>query len=189
MIEKVIPYLNTKLEALNYATVRHGLCRKIADASGEAAPREYCAGGEFKPVELDFAQGTSYWRRLSSATITEKDADQLASCEIVMDVRERLRLVMYIPKNRLSEDDQYSEDRIVQAVMGPLITKSPALKNSLKAKSVTITPEGFIVDSAALLAEEYDNISRVDIKYQNAYIAIDFLVSVVINKNCLQGEC
>ena len=190
ILEKSINYLNGKLDALGYASALIGLCRKVADDKGVAGPKQYCSGGEFKAIDPDYTNGTSYWRRISDPVIAEASAENsLASCELPLQITERLRLVMYVPKAKLTKDDSYCEERIATTVIRELTTRSAAFKNLLSAKSVALFAETYKTEGAAVLAEEYDDIGRSAIRFEIAYLAIDFTLTIIISRKCLPEEC
>jgi hypothetical protein len=189
MTEKIITYLNLKLAQLNYISKMYELCEKKKDGAGHEEPKQYCTNGEFKAIDLDFSNGTSYWRKLSPTAFGEDASSQTTSCEFPVQVTNKIRLVCFIPKGKLSADDAYSADRVGMTVAKQLTTKTAQLKNYLKAKRVTVIVDQYNTNSREVINEEYTDIKKQDINFENVYMSIDLTVTAIVSKDCIETEC
>lgn len=187
MTQDIISYLNTKLAGSNYFSTIYELCNKVAKGD-HAEPMQYCSNGELKAIDLDFTNGTAYWRRDSATNVSSAEPD-LTSCENMVVITENLLLIAYVPKSKLSKDDTYSDDRVAYGMMKLLTSKSPALKNALGAKNAVVLVSGFETDREKVMEQEYSNPGRRIIKYENAYISLKVQVVITVKTSCLPDPC
>ena len=192
MIKTIIDYNNAKLSLMGYFSKMYGLTtrvfRQLEDAE-QRFPAESCGNGEFNNVsDFDFKYGLSYWKMNGKISMNESTTASLIGGKQIVIITYPLRLIVSIPKQKLSLDDAYSSERIANTLSKNLNDNNGALKTSLLARRVNVKMTGWedIVDE--IFTQEF---TGVDVNYDYKYVlmSIDFDIEVEINKTCLEDEC
>lgn len=184
ILESSITTLNTAIEALNYFEKQHVLVDRVRNQE-KIYPAEYCTDGEYQEINFDNFDGVSYWRKTGVVTIGEGATD--IACNDVVQFTYPIRLVGAIKKEKLSKDDAYSEERIIQTIIGTVTGSNGVIKGLVKAKSVFIRPTSHDDDALRILQTEYSELDNIN--YNLAYFRIDFDLVILIRENCIQKEC
>lgn len=192
MIGTIIDYNNTKLQLLGYLNKTYGLTQRVIrqkEGAETVFPAEYCGNGEFNNVtDFDFKHGLSYWKLRSNPSISASDRESLIGAQRMVTFTYPTTLIVSIPNSKTSSDDQYTFDRIAQAIAKNLNENNSSLKSQVQARRLEINMTGFNNKHDEVWREEF---SGIDFKYDYSYIlmSIDFDVIVEINQNCLEDEC
>lgn len=188
MIKASIEYINSKLAVLNYFEKSFGLV-EIITKGDKTFPAEYNSKGEYRQInDFDKYNGVSYIRKNGDISISSEE-DILRACSNLNNVTIPLKLVAVIPRKKLDCDDKYSEDVIAQTITRTLITKDPALKQTLNAQRAAIQITSYSTDSISILSEEYSNYPKKDINYKFAYLSLDISINAFVDQNCLLRDC
>ncbi len=184
MIQNTITTLNTAINALDYFEKQFELVERVRTGD-KIYPAPYCTDGEYQPINFDNFNGVSYWRKTAPVSISEDDAE--IACNDVLAFNYPLRLVGAIKKEKLSKDDAYSEERVIQTIISNVTGSNKVIKGLIKAKSVFIRPTSHDDDALRILQTEYSEVDNIN--YNFAYFRIDFDVIINIRENCIPNEC
>lgn len=184
ILESSITTLNTAIEALNYFEKQHVLVERVR-SQDKIYPAPYCTNGEYQEINFDNFDGVSYWRKTGIVTMSE--ADTQIACNDVVQFTYPLRIVGAVKKEKLIKDDAYSEERIIQTIIGTVTGSNKVIKALIKAKSVFIRPTSHDDDALRILQTEYSEVDNIN--YNLAYFRIDFDLIVQIRENCIEKEC
>ncbi len=184
MIENTITTLNTSINVLNYFEKQFELVERVK-MGDKIYPAPYCTNGEYEEINFDNLNGVSYWRKTGVVTIGE--ADTQIACNDVIQFTYPLRIVGAVKKEKLSKDDAYSEERIIQTIISNVTGSNKVIKGLIKAKSVFINPTSHDDDALRILQTEYSEVDNIN--YNLAYFRIDFDVVIQIRENCIPNEC
>jgi hypothetical protein len=190
MLEKIICYLTGKLNETEYFQKIFPFVELIQKGDN-LRPAEYLGKGQFKDVtRFDHYNGMAYFRKAGSTKTSEGD-DEISEvpCSLLLKFEYPLRLVMCVPKEKLTKDDEFSDERMTNTILSVVTGEGGAIKNQLKALEVTFIPTQVITSNKDVLNDEYPGFSINDINYKYAYAAIDLTVTVQIKQSCLQTEC
>ena len=179
--------MNLKLELLNYFDLTRCLCEIKTDSEGLAAPKEYISEGNFDAINFDAFDGVSYWRLRDEITTTPLDNVYKAGKRIQTTVP--LKLVFSIRRDKLSEDDAYSYDRIRQTIVKQFNFDDGALKTSLGSEKVIISSPTANGNPKEVWDEETENTGTFEPKYEVVFGSVDIDVVITSKGECLPTEC
>jgi hypothetical protein len=189
MLEKIITYLNTKLEATNYFEKVFELAELVANSSGKTTPKAYCTKSNWEEVtKPDKYNGLAYWRKAGNVSI-DNSVESFPACGFEMTVSYPMKFVAFVPKEKLQKDDCYSDDRIAETIIKTLTISDSTLKKQIGAKLCEITATNYITDNKVILNEEYEGVDFKNIKYKYSYLSVSFNFKLIINKSCLTTNC
>lgn len=188
MIEKLITYLNAKLQLTGYFEKIYHLAEPIKKSDGKTLPKAYCGNGEFVEVSnFDFNYGQSYWRKNGKVSIEE--LSDAGSFQNSYKFTIPLKLVCFVPKDKISLDDAYSDDRIAQSLIKQMTTFNDSLRGVLSAKRASVIPGDYDTNKQSVLSGEYSGLDITNVSHKNSYISIDFRFEITLTKSCLETEC
>lgn len=183
MIQEVITFLNTRIDALEYFKDIYCLAERI-EREGKIYPVIYI-GNEYKQINLDANGSLSYWRKTGNIRYNSQESPTTVGREYTTEIP--LRLVVMMKKD-VAHNDAYFAEKVSAELIGNLTTNSGALRQTLKAKNVIVSATQTFLDGRVLAKEEYDKID-FEPRYDWAYIGIDFNVNIVSNVNCFETLC
>lgn len=191
MIKQVIQFLNLSLAQTNYFQQQFELCELLPRSDDQTTPKQYCTKGEWKEVSnFDSYNGVSYFRKNGDIKSEQQDEnDSLIACSVFNKITIPLKLIAVIPREKLTIDDAYSDDRTIQSLIAFIEADTASLKTSIKAKSVYLTIDSWTTDNQSILEGEYSKINKKDINYKFIYCSIDLTAEIIINQECIIKEC
>ena len=192
MIKEIIDQLNTQLATTNYFEKQFTLCDIVYNADGSSRPAEYCEGGSYNEVSnfTDY-NGMSYIRRNGKtrmAIITRADIPNVCGNDLI-EITFPLILIAFVPKEKSSVDNNYTDDEIALTIMKELNGTNFPLKKTLKAKFVEINVQGWEVDNNTILNAEYNPPPLLDMDYSYSYLSMELDVHLFIRQSCIVTEC
>lgn len=188
MLEIIIPHINDKIEALEVFEKLFGLC-EIIEKDGKNFPAEYCKG-EYKQVsDFDLYKGLVYHRLTGNPSKEEAEEEASVSCDPFYRTTFPIRTVACIKKSLIKSigNDAYLENKIAHNLSNVLAeTNNKALRQALRADSISIEIDSTILNRDELFGEEYDGFDNNFIRYEFLYIAINYNVIVTGNVSCFE---
>ena len=192
MIKEIIDQLNTQLEATNYFEKQFTLCDIVYNADGSSRPAEYCEGGSFNEVSnfTDY-NGMSYIRRNGKTRMNVIDrADIPQKCgDDLLEMTFPLMLVAFVPKEKSSVDNNYTDDEIALTIMKELNGTNFIIKKAVKAKYAEVNVLGWETDNNVILNQEYNPAPIFDMDYGYSYLSMELEVKLIIRQSCIVVEC
>lgn len=148
----------------------------------------YYEGGEYKHVSnFDSYNGMAYLR-VDGKPIAQEYTDETVPCANVLQFIYPIRVVFAIPRSKVKTDDAFAKESLAMDLIRAITTKGGPLKATLLARSVSIMPTAWDVDSIRVLKEEYED-HPIDINYKFIYGMIGFNVDIIIKKDCIKNSC
>ena len=188
MVKKVVEYINSKLEQLGYFEKIYSLS-EIITKGDKTFPAQYLGKGEYIHItNFDKYNGLSYIRKDGDIDISEEE-DLLKACVDSYTVSIPLKLITVIKREKLSSDNNYSEDLFAADIIKLLNGKHSDLRLSLKAKTLNIIISSYSNDSLSIMQQEYSNIQKKDINHKYSYMSFDISASMTIRKECINALC
>lgn len=188
MLEKVIDFLNLKLQALNMFQTIFCLAESVTDATGIKSPRAYITKGQWQTVnDVDKSKGLTYWRQTGDININTNQG--AVACDEELDITYPLRLIITLPKKAIKRDDAYSEHRVAESLISTLINNSSGLKINVGAKRIGMNVEKYSVNGEEIFSQEFSGLKKKDYDYKICYLSIDVKINIIINKSCLTTNC
>jgi len=185
MLEVIVPYINSKIEALNMFQKLHGLCETLT-ADGKSYPAEYCKN-EYKQIEIDKFKGIVYHRLTGEISTEELPEDETVSCDPFYSRTFPFRSVFIIDKKHLKSigNDAYLESKIGNTIASNLATSNnKQLRIDLGADSVSIELNNIILNRNEIFESEYSGIDNF-FRYEFLYVAIDYSIIVTGSVSCI----
>lgn len=183
MLDLIIPVLNAQLG--DYFEKQFELADLITDGNGKRQPAVYCSKGEWDNINLGNPNGLSYWRKISEVTTSTTTEQQMVACLDIYEFTYPLEVIGAVPKEKLSIDDSYSEERLITTLIKNLSLTD--LKTTLKAMRVDVTPGNYETNNVNILAQEYSEVQNIN--YNLAYFSLKVNVVVTIRQDCIPDEC
>lgn len=189
MLSAIQQNIVSRLQATGYFDKIYPMVELVAKGD-TVFPAQYCGQGQYTQVSnYDNYNGLAYIRMIGKERISSAD-DEFAMCDPVVQVEYPMRMVACVPKNKLSVDDAYADDRISKTLVIAITQKGGTIKQVLKAIDYSTLVDAIDFDNRRILSEEYQNIPKMqDINYRFSYHAIDFVVMVKTRLSCMAGEC
>ena len=184
ILEKSLTTIDAAIATLNYFDKQFPLST-LVQADDAIYPAHYCGKGQYDRIDFDKKNGVSYWRKVQNVSTQTVDGD--ISCRDVLQISYPMRLVGAIPKNKLSADDAYSEERVIQTILGTVTGSNKTIKAAIKANSVFIIPSSFETEMLEIVKTEYSLVKAIN--YNMAYFRIDFDLIIQIREDCIPKEC
>lgn len=192
MIKEIIDELNTLLEATNYFEKQFTLCDIVYNADGSSRPAEYCEGGSYNEVSnfTDY-NGMSYIRRNGKTRISVIDRPDIPQkCgDDLVEMIYPLLLVAFVPKEKSSIDNNYTDDEIALTIFKGLNGTNFNIKKVVKAKYAEVNVLGYETDNNTILNGEYNPVPITDMDYGYSYLSMELEVRLVIRQSCIVVEC
>lgn len=187
MLEVIIPYINSKIEALEMFQKQHGLC-EIITVDKKSYPAEYC-NNEYKQVsDFDKFKGVVYHRLNGDVSAKELDEDESVSCDPFYSREFPLVGIFVVNKKHLKGigNDAYLEGKIANTISNRLaVSNNKELRIELGADSVLIEIDNIILDRNKIFDSEYKGIDNF-FRYEFLYIAIEYSVIIKGSVSCLK---
>lgn len=192
MIKEIIDQINTQLEATNYFEKQFTLCDIVYNADGSSRPAEYCEGGSFNEVSnfTDY-NGMCYLRRNGKtrmSVIERPDIPNVCGNDLI-EMTFPLMLVAFVPKEKSSVDNNYTDDEIALTIMKQLNGTNFDIKKIVKAKYAEINVLGWETDNNVILNAEYNPPPMLDMDYSYSYLSMELEVRLIIRQSCIIVEC
>lgn len=189
MIQQISEHIDSVLSFTGYIAKYFPLVELKSDGD-KTFPAEYTGRGQFRPLPNNFDNfnGMAYLRMNGNGVSSELENTNRV-CAIELSMSYPLRLVYCIPRKKLKLDTPFSAEGLAGDLIRLITLKNGALKTSLKAVSVSLISESWIIDPVQLYAEEYAGIQSFDVNYEFIYGAINFIATIQINKDCIPDSC
>jgi len=190
MIRQIAEFFDTKLALTGWVEKFFPLVKQNFDGD-KGVPEYYKGRGQYEQVSnFDNWNGMAYLRLTSSPSVNENtDNQNIKACANAYSINYPLRLVFCIKRSQLKLDDAFAEDRLVTDLIKALAGKNGTLKSNLRAMATNIVPESWTTESVDVIRDEYPGRNDVDINMEFIYGAINFNVSILIDKNCITDSC
>ncbi len=187
MLESIIQFINLKLGLLNYFEKRHCLTTLVKNDDGLIYPAEYISNGDFDAIDFDGYDGVSYMRVNGEVDIAR--TDQQYTPKPRLEVSFPLKLVYAVRKDKLTQDDAYSWDRVRASIAKQLETDSKDLANTLEADLVQISTSGYMSDTKEIWDEETAETGQFQPKFEVVFGSMEVTVTVTTRAECIPAEC
>lgn len=186
MLKAIVNFLNLKLELLNYFDLTRCLC-ELKTEGKVIAPKEYVSNGQFDNINFDSHNGVSYWRLRDAITVSREDNPNKALKRVQTTVP--MKLVFSVPRDKLTEDDAYSFDRIRQTIVKQFNIDNGALTTALGAAKVTITAPSSDGDPLSVWEDETSGTGTQEPNVKYVFGSIDIDIVIDSDTECLPTEC
>jgi hypothetical protein len=187
MLESIIQFINLKLSLLNYFEKRHCLTTLVKNDDGLIYPAEYITNGDFDAIDFDGYDGVSYMRVNGEVDIAR--TDQQYTPKPRLEVSFPLKLVYAVRKDKLTQDDAYSWDRVRASIAKQLETDSKDLANTLDADLVQISTSSYMSDTKEIWDEETAETGQFQPKFEVVFGSMEVTVTVTTRAECIPAEC
>jgi hypothetical protein len=187
MLESIIQFINLKLGLLNYFEKRHCLTTLVKNDDGLIYPAEYISNGDFDAIDFDAYDGVSYMRVNGEVDIAR--TDQQYTPKPRLEVSFPLKLVYAVRKDKLTQDDAYSWDRVRASIAKQLETDSKDLANTLDADLVQISTSSYMSDTKEIWDEETAETGQFQPKFEVVFGSMEVTVTVTTRAECIPAEC
>lgn len=186
MLETIIEYQNAKFENLSYFSRVFGRA-EIITVKDKFAPHHYIGNGEYVNVS-DFDQygGSCYWRKNGRVSVADISSSSMIANKKVVEISIPMRLIVTVPKGKLSSDDAYSGERIANTLIRTIQENNITLKNAISARKIVFNISGWEDEAQAVKKSEY---SGRDMKPDWVYLALDIDIVIDADASCLSTEC
>lgn len=191
MLSRITEHIHTALESTDYFDTIFPFVEKIK-RDGKEFPAMYCQDGQYKSVNnFDSYYGVAYIRQTGKqrfSNVTEQP--KMPACDLLLSIETPLRIVVCIPKKKLSVDDAFSKERVSTTLIKALTGQGGLIKQELKANDYLSLPQNVDTDARSVLNEEYSGLEKMqDINYNYCYCAIDLNITIKIKASCITTEC
>ena len=190
MISAIIDTLNAKLSLLTYFEKRYCLTELKTETKGEieiTSPVHYVGSEDWEKIQVDKYRGVSYWRK--DGQVSVERSEDLGNAKDFVTVTFPFKLVAYVKRQDTTIDDEYSPDRIANALVKQLNFKNGEIKTTLKAKRVISSVTDYSTDSAEIWEEETNGTGLVDVPFKFAVVSLSVEIEVLARIDCLETEC
>jgi hypothetical protein len=186
MLETIINFQNAKFENLSYFSRVFGRCETIT-VDNKFAPYHYIGNGEYIPVsDFDLYGGSIYWRKNGQVSISDISSTSLIGSRKLVEVNMPMRIIVVVPKGKLSDDDAYASERIANTLIRTIQENNSTLKQAIEARKLTFNITGWEDNAQEIKKQEY---SGRDILPQWVYLSMDINVVIEADASCLSTEC
>jgi hypothetical protein len=184
-------YLTSLMEGSGYFEKVFPLVDQVVRSDGKMAPEQCCGKGQYTKVnDFDHVKGLCYFRETGSETVSRVDKENDVPCKILSQITYPLRMVAIVPKELLSKDDAFSDERISKTLLKILTMQGGPVQSSLKAINILFQPSVILKNHVDILAQEYSGYDKMkNLNFKYSYHAIDFNVTVDIYNDCIIPEC
>lgn len=185
MLEVIVPYINSKIEALDMFQKLYGLCETLT-SDGKSYPAEYC-NNEYTKVEIDKYKGIVYHRLTGEISTEELPEEETVSCSPFYSRTFPFRSVFIIKKEFLKNigNDAYLESKIGNTLASNIATSNnKQLRIDLGADSVSIELNNIILNRNEIFESEYSGVDNF-FRYEYLYVAIDYSIIITGNVSCI----
>jgi hypothetical protein len=163
--------------------------RKQAENGYSYKPVHYVSGGNAVNIDYDKTGGMAYFRRNGKVQTSElKNIVQTTSCadDVFYSISYPLKMVCFIPKTKVENDDAFTEDEVALQVISAL-TNTGLNSHLPKLRAASLISSSYETDPLVVLGNEYsDKIAGMN--YKDAYFSIDFILNIEVKSDCL-NEC
>lgn len=186
MLETIIDFQNAKFENLSYFSKVFGRAETIT-VGDKLAPYHYIGNGEYIPVsDFDLYGGSIYWRKNGQVSVADISSTSLIGSRKLVEVSMPMRIIVTVPKGKLSGDDAYSSERVANTLIRTIQENNSTLKTALSARKIVFEIEGWEDEPQKVKAQEY---SGRDMLPDWVYLSMDINVVVEADASCLSTEC
>lgn len=197
MIEFVIAFINTRLEALNFFGEVKGLAellQKEETVDGTPVtkifPAIYCKGGDYKDVDdlSTYEEGLCYHRILSQST-EDGETEAVTACDKPLRQVTNMRLVALVPKKIFEDknDNEFIDQKVLQNIKNAIFASNEdSIANTLKVDIVQIQVISNDTDRYAVFGEEFDEV-RFNIGLEFILLSVDYDVAIEASQACFQN--
>lgn len=186
MIKDIAEYFDAKLST--FVEKFYPLVKLKSDGT-KTFPVYYTGNSNYAQVNrLDNFNGVAYLRQVSDPVSNPIESEMVA-CRTELNIVYPLRLVFAIPRSKVKQDDEFSEDALIGDLIRVIASKNSSIKAGLKATRVAVIPSTWTTDAAKVWNEETSGTGTIDVNYKFIYGAIDFNVTIDINADCIKESC
>lgn len=192
MIKDIIGGLNKNLECLELFQNIFGLgfLQKSANESQEITqPVVYDKDGELIAVADHFDSdiyGLSYWRKTGDVSVDHIQSAISTNNDVQFIYP--LQLFGLIKRSILKDDDEFADDLVCLDIIKELVNDNWAdLKQTIGAKRLVVEANGYSNDRNQIINNEFAGTKLDDIDFAFAVFTINFKITVLTNKNCING--
>lgn len=186
ILEVVINYLKSKLDALEVFIESHGLCEVHTIKNGMTMPGEFC--GEFQPINYDFTKSLYFFLENSPVYIRPDMAESIDPNKPYQERIWKIRLICY--GKRKDFGGQYAPEQFAQKLISSLtVNNERDLRLLLKSDAVYINPIGYDKDWEAILKKIYKGVKYAPSYEVDLIIALDLEISIKGQADCFNISC
>lgn len=189
MIKDIACYIEQAVLATGYVS-KHFPYAELIRVGESTYPAQYIGKGAYDSLyNIDKTGGNSYLRKngkssISQATGVIKPTPCFDEASVLL-LRLPYRLVMTVPKSRLS-DDAFSDDLLASEMIAAL--QGGIDLPELQAQDISLTVTDYDTDSLSIWKDEVSGVEhQMDFNY--SYIALNLSVNITINSACLERLC
>lgn len=189
MLENLITYLNTLIDAEAIFQDIYGLCEIIKKGDARSFPAAYNdTTKEFKEVTVwDKVDGVCYWRL--NGEISSSSVDLVGATNTNLEHSYPLKLVCGIQRSRVSqEDNAYAHDALAWAIQKAFKDKEIATKRELGVKRVVFEFGSIVHSLPEVQNEEFPGMEK-EISSDLILISLELTVNITIPKSCIGDWC
>lgn len=189
MIRHISEFFDTKLALTGWVEKFFPFVTLLLDA-GKQTPNQYIGRGQYETVSnFDKWNGMAYIRLNGDPSSSEDSERQtMKACSSALNINYPIKFVFCIKRTQLKFDDAFAEDRLVGDFIRILSAKNGTLKTNLNAITTNIVPDGWTTDPVEVLAAEYQG-RDITINTDYIYGSINFIATIVIDKDCITDSC
>lgn len=185
MIDNIIGTLREAVIGTGYFTSVYGLCELIIKDE-KTIPSFYKGKGEYLNInDLDQGNGTGYFRADGNPR-SDAITNVYTSCDKYLDITYPLQFIGAVKKSKLTCDNAYASQVIMQSIAGTLSTTRLNIYEALSS-SVEVTE--YSVDGSEILNREYKSPAIKEFNFNYAYFNIMFDVKLKVKSDCLILTC
>lgn len=189
MIRHISEFFDTKLALTGWVEKFFPLVTLLND-DGKQTPNQYIGRGQYETISnFDNWSGMAYIR-LSGDPNSSEDTERqtMKACSEALTINYPIKFVFCIKRTQLKFDDAFAEDRLVSDFIKILSVKNGSLKSNLNAITTNIVPDSWSTDPVEVSAGEYQG-RDFSVNPEYVYGAINFLVTILIDKSCITDSC
>jgi hypothetical protein len=190
IVQTVIDYLQSKIKTSNIFEGVFGLSDSIVDSSGNKYPCEYIGNGKFKPININAFNGVVYFKKNGDVTNQDVTAsfNNKGNCDKIFQIGIPLRVIAFKKKSELPIDCVYSDDYVAETLLAIMNDKHTGLRSSLNAMSCNVSWIAYSTNTILIWQSE-TTAETIDINTTMSCVAVDVIVSITIERNCIQYAC
>lgn len=185
MIELIVDFINLKLSLTKMFEKTFCLVEYI-NKGEQKYPAEYISKGNYESIDFDKHNGVSYVAKRGDVSFEKETTNK--SADTFYNVTFPLKLVCFVNRDKLNSDNSYSDDSLATSIISQISSDYSVLRNSLKAKKISVKADSYITDKNTILNNEYDNID-FKVRFNYSYISIDLIIEATIASSCIGGDC
>lgn len=185
MINPVIAYYQTVLEAMPFFGQVYGLCEIKENAQGVAMPVFY-SSGKFYPVKIN-KNGMAYMRTTSGVSISPVDSRR--ACDPMQEFTANIRIIAMAKRATFPGDDAVSAHRLAATIVKALTFTNGSLRTESNAAKLVSRASLYTTDSRQIKSEEFAGLATKDFNFDDIFAAVDIDLSITTYNGCIIDPC